>query len=224
MKNSLIISLIFLLAACGSEQNPLVIKQQPIVLIIAEDHSQSFGGYNQFDPQHISLICQEIAKAGREGVVCFQTIGNPSDSSLVRVTIQAIPMLEPNATLSLKAKQHQAMLKIQAANQRAIAIFTGKVTQLANRPLEASTDVNGFLLKADRLFSEPEFAGYAKYLYVHTDGIQSVEKDTTLVSTIAPDVQLYVSGWKNHTMLSANKPFESSEGFTNFITHILKNK
>ena len=222
MKHLLFSIVFFLTAACGGEKkSPAVAQKQPVAIVIGRDISQSFEGYSRFNPQHIYKICKAVMESGIEGLVAFQTIGNPTDSSFMRCVIHAAPALDPNATYSQKAKHQTSAAQIKAANEQAIAEFVAKCTQLSKRPLESNTDLNGFLAKADRLLAEPQFNGFAKYLYVHTDGLHSVGRDTALVNNIAGDVQIYVSGWKNTRAIGNNKPMESSDGFVSNINHLL---
>ncbi len=223
MKNYLLvlISIILLLTSCGGEQQMATTIRQPIVIVLGRDISQSFKGYNQFNPQHINSVCEAAEKSGSDVVIAFGTIGNPTDSSFFRCVIHGVPTPNLNATLTQKAKYNEGIVKLKASNSQAISDFVAKANSMATRPLESNTDVNGFLEKANRLFSEPQFNGYNKLFYANTDGIHSVGSDTALVCNIPKDVQIYVSGWKNAHNISSNKPFESSEGFVSFISIFL---
>lgn len=213
--------MLFFLFGCEGEKKEIYTTPEPVVVVLGQDVSKSFVGFNEFNSQDINLICEAAEKSGREIVIAFGTIGNPTDSILVRCVIHSKPLEDQEVTLSQRAKTHTNASKIKKSNLIAITDFIKKVKSLTVRQLEQSTDINGFLEKSNRLFSEPQFNDYTKILYANTDGSHSVGSDTTLVCNISKDVQIYVSGWKNKHNISTGHPLESSKGFVNYLSNYL---
>jgi hypothetical protein len=132
--------IIFSLFGCNEKEKEVQATPEPVVIVLGQDVSKSFIGFNEFNTQDISLICEVAEKSGREIVIAFGTIGNPTDSSLVRCIIHSKPLHDQDATLTQIAKMHANEIEIEKSNHKAIVDFITKAKSLTVRQLEQSTD------------------------------------------------------------------------------------
>ncbi len=189
----------------------------PIILVIGHDISKTFKGFDKLDTANVRQLLYSVATHGTGAVLAFQTIGNPTDRSLLRIELQAVPQIDPSLTLSEKAALNEQILAIQKLNAQAIDHFVLDCAKQIYQPHQQDTDLNRFISKAVTMLSEPQFDGYEKLLFLHTDGIHDVRGDKKLECSIPAGCSLYTCGWENEAACGASAAFDSPVGFVQFL-------
>lgn len=231
MKHFLLLVFCVLLASCGDgsqvsvNQTP-VAEATPVVIVVGDDISPSLKERQPISVSHLQALVDLIQQSGRRAVIAFGTIGNPTDAALSRLTLAAIPKSDPDATLSQQGNYQQQVKKIRAQNKAQIEAFFREVERIMADSSQY-TDVNGFLHKAMELASEPQYQRSQKYIFLHSDGLQSISKKSILVPpncTMPSQAALYLSGWESEELCKEENAqrMESVDGFVAFLGEELK--
>ena len=191
---------------------------RPLLLIIGQDVSDSFNGYDLLRREHIDMICRAAEKADREIVIAFELIGTPNDRSFKRIHLQALPTISDDLSMTETANITAQRSAIAQRNHLLVLEFLQQCTGLLKtHRKESATDLNGFLKKANRLYLEPTFHNFHRIVYLHTDGLQDLGKQRTLEWTIGAPVRVFISGWSNNEATPKGTLFESPSGFVDYF-------
>lgn len=207
----------------GCTEPPREALRLGLVVVVGPDISKTFTGYDQLDTAQLRSLCQAALQSGREVVVALKPIGNPNDLPFLRCELKAVSAVDPRQTLSQKASMNAQRQEVMRWNAQVIELFLQRSATLLDQDLQENTDLNGFFSQAAELFSEPQFDGREKILFLHTDGIHDINGDKALICTLPQDVDFYSSGWKNKALCPGTGKFEDTQGFFSFMAEKLKN-
>jgi hypothetical protein len=197
------------------------------LLALGIDKSQSVVNYRQVDTAFIDGLCRVVENGG--GLVIAYAIGEPTDKSGIRCYLQKVPPMNVELTLSQQVALKQTIDSLKASNNKLITAFLKAVNeQILGPPGSAkakNTDINGFFKKIDLLAAEPQNRDMNKYVFVYSDGMQSVNgvDAPAKYKFLDPNsFSLYLAGWKTPppSDLVATKRFEDPEGFLMYMRSI----
>jgi sulfur relay (sulfurtransferase) DsrF/TusC family protein len=210
----------------GNPANSEIQKQQSLILV-ADDESISTKSFPRLDTSLIRELCEALGNTG--GTVVVYKVGNPSDQSGFRCTLQPVPDINTDVIMEKQVEEKQATEKIRQQNNEAIEKLINDVQRFVfNDSLrETNTDLNGFFSKADVLLNEPQYRNYKRFVFVISDGVQSINNhDKPSVCNFKnTDFNLCLCGWKTSLPDTMEvMQFESPKGFSEFINHSLISK
>lgn len=203
------------------------IQKQQSLIVVADDESISTKSFPRPDTPLIRELCESVGNTG--GTVVVYKIGNPSDQSGFRCTLQPVPEMNTDVMMEKQIEEKQAAAKIRQQNNEAIEKLLNEVQRFVfNDSLrEPNTDLNGFFGKADVLLNEPQYKNYKRFVFVISDGIQSINNHDKPCSHHfkKTDFNLCLCGWKTALPDTMEvMQFESPKGFTEYINHSLTSK
>lgn len=174
--------------------------ENPLLVIIGEDLSISHCKYPKIQVEDIEAICNQISKSGRGGQVVLGTVGDPTPKGYIVCGLSSYPKAVPGETISLKAQRLNRSRAIERENKANILSFLSKSRDLLKNCNHKITDINGFFDKAKVMATSPGASKNEIWLYINSDGIQSVppKKDGPVDCSKRPNlknVKYYVSGW-----------------------------
>lgn len=196
------------------------------LVAIGHDISISTNEYHRPDTIFYRGVCNAVSKMGG-GTVALFPIGNPSPKSGIRCTLLQVPEPETGLTLSKRKEQLEFLKTIKKKNEKSIQEFLRKVQTevFADSPKQWQTDLNGFFKKVDVLLLEPQHQSYDKFVFVVSDGVQSIgNKDVSSKHRFkCKKFNLCLCGWKTALPDSINvTQFEDIDGFMQYINQNVK--
>lgn len=209
--------------ACNTitgKSNTIEIASPERLIVIAVDYSFSTNTFPRPDTNYFRGICMSIRNPG--GTVIVYGVGNPTDRSGIRCTLLPVPELDDDFTMSRQVEQTEKIRNIMAENERVIISFLIKIQALivSDTVKQMQTDLNGCLLKVDILLGEPQYRHFEKYVFILSDGIQSINnKDVAARHEFKnKNFRLCLCGWKTKLPDVADLTlYESPIGFLEFI-------
>ncbi len=215
------------LSACAQKEDvaTTTLKPKQTLLMIGSDVSNTFSEFAKLPPQYLYDLCQNISQSGNGGVVAVCAIGRPDAAAYLRCPILPIKAIDRNALLRTQAEQAEDAKRIAEVNQKQIRGFIRRYNQLIySRNNEADTDIQGFLQKTVDLANEPQFDGFAKHVFLYTDGIHDVKGHKKFLFPADNDlngIHFYGCGIENQLLIKHLniKKYESPEGFVASFSH-----
>ena len=200
------------------------IQKQQSLIVVADDESISTKSFPRPDTSLIRELCEEVGNTG--GTVVVYKVGNPSDQSGFRCTLQPVPDVNNDLMMEKQVEEKQAAEKIHQQNNEAIEKLLNEVQRFVfNDSLrEPNTDLNGFFSKADVLVNEPQYRNHKRFVFVISDGIQSTNNHDkpSAYNFKNTDFNLCLCGWKTSLPDTMEvMRFESPKGFSEYINHTL---
>jgi hypothetical protein len=205
------------ISACGAD-SALPTPPAPLLIIMGEDISQTFGQFAPITPPDLQKLCETVAKHPTGGTICFAVIGNPTPTGYQTCEITGLKTPQKGATVSAIAEVKRQNQAIRQENQERAEQFVTACTNMTNRKHQ-ETDINGFFRKAATWANEVNYEGYAKYLFINSDGKQSLKNGSNQVDcTLRPSsAKYFVSGWTTPDNCGCSKPMQSPQGFVSYI-------
>lgn len=203
------------------------IQKQQSLIVIADDASISTKSFPRPDTSLIRELCEAVGNTG--GTVVVYKVGNPSDQSGFRCTLQPVPDVNTDVMMEKQVEEKQAAEKIRQQNNEAIEKLLMNIQRYVfnDSIREKNTDLNGFFAKADVLLNEPQYRNHKRFVFVISDGVQSFNnRDKPAAYNFkSTDFNLCLCGWKTSPPDTMEvMRFESPKGFSEFISHSLTNK
>jgi hypothetical protein len=205
----------------GITKNETVKSQ--LLIIVAVDKSLSTESFPRPDTSLIRTLCESLGNTG--GTVVVYKVGNPTDKAGFRCTLKPIPDVNSDFMMEKQIEQKDEAEKIKEENKCAIVKLLKDVQQFAFKDtlLDMNTDLNGFFGRANVLLNEPQYKYCKRFLFVVSDGIQSINNVDTPChfSFKSTDFNLCLCGWK--TIMPCKMDvmrFESPKGFCEFINKL----
>ncbi len=216
-------------SGCGNSHAApgiMMTSPQESLIVLGFDQSQSIAGYRKQDTTFVAEVCRSVSFTG--GLVVAYGIGEPNDESGLRCYLKKLPEMDKTLVLSKQAELKQEINALSASNKRQISDFLKNVqTHILGPSIDLNrkvknTDINGFFKKVDVLLNEPGSLRMNQYVFVYSDGIQSLNgKDSPchheFNSMSRPTICL--DGWKTKPPCDSCeiKYFEDPEGFLQYI-------
>ena len=217
----------FLFTSCNTSEGSTGqhnVQKQKSLIVIAVDKSISTKTFPRPDTSLIRELCETVSYTG--GTVVVYKVGNPSDQSGFRCTLQPLPSVNTDLMMEKQVEEKEAIETIHRENNKAIANVLDEVQRMvfSDSLRETNTDLNGFFSKADVVLNEPQYKNYSRFVFVISDGIQSINNrdKPSAYNFKSTDFNLCLCGWKTalpDTMEVMR--FESPKGFTEYIKHSL---
>lgn len=199
------------------------LRKPQLLIIVGIDKSVSTKTFPCPDTMFIRMLCEAVGKTG--GTVVVYGIGNPNDKSGFRCILLPIPEVSNNVMMEKQIEQKNDVEKIRKQNEESIQKFLNDIQLyvFSDSIRQMNTDLNGFLGKVDVLLNEPQYQNFLRYVFVLSDGIQSINNHDTPAryNFKNTDFKLCLCGWK--TFLPDTMEvmrFESPNGFTEFINKL----
>jgi hypothetical protein len=206
----------------GNGKSPLEYSE---LIIIGIDVSKTLKGYRKIDSSFVHDVCRVIEGQGG-GIVAFYTIGDLNDRAGLRCYIKKVPVEDPDLTLSRKIDHKLFIDSIKGGNRIAIAKFLNEVQaeiDLARgKDGSQNTAIVQFFGKAEKLLNEPQLQDPKRYVFLYSDGINSVnKKEFPAKYEFQTDKKftLCLSGWKSDYPSNGVETisFENPIGFVEFL-------
>ena len=101
------------------------IQKQQSLIVVADDESISTKSFPRPDTSLIRELCEEVGNTG--GTVVVYKVGNPSDQSGFRCTLQPVPDVNNDLMMEKQVEEKQAAEKIHQQNNEAIEKLLNEV-------------------------------------------------------------------------------------------------
>lgn len=224
MKRTLITSIFSLLlcalitveAGCGSTEKK--VHTPPTLLILGADLTTSTHEFQKIDSTYLRMSSEVLFENG--GSIILFPIGKPTDKPGLRCEILPLEFIDGDITLDNQEEIKDRNSRIIKQNAINIETFIKAANEMLRDSNQNITDIAGFFKKADMVLNEPQYNGFSKYLFISSDGIQSVNNINMLCTYHfkITDFHFCVSGWKAAKPDTLNMvQFESPEGFLSFL-------
>lgn len=209
----LLASCLLLWQACADPQPPESLQQR--AFLIGVDVSATFAGFDTLTAEDLRGICRFVGETG--GTVAFHRIGSPDDRDFRR--LQLLPPPQPRSeAYSDLARWRADTAKTNRQNSTlAEAFVTGCLSDLQQRG-QPETDLNGWMRKAQEILQEPAISPRERFVWMRTDGYQSVRsaggiRDTvTRCQLLTTPATIWICGWKNpQCRPEGARPVESAQ-------------
>jgi hypothetical protein len=206
--------------ALSGNSNEAVLTPSKLLVVVASDMSYSTNTFPRPDTNYVRKLCDIVSKPG--GTLTFFGIGNPTDQSGIRCTLLPIPNIQNDLTMSNQVEQVENIKRLKDANEKEINVFLKKVqaSVISDTSRQMQTDLNGCLSKIDVLLAEPQYCHYKQFVFIVSDGIQSINKKDRPAQHdfTSKNFNLCLCGWKTKLPEAPIlTQFESPEGFLEFI-------
>jgi hypothetical protein len=216
------------LSSCSTKEDDstsnIEIQQQQVLIVFGDDESISTNSFPRPDTSFIRALCKAVTPTG--GTIVVYKIGNPTDQCGFRCTLQPVADINRDVMMEKQIEEKQLKERIQQQDNQEIEILLRNVQRyvFTDSLSEPNTDLNGFFGKVDVLLNEPQYKTYKRFVFVISDGVQSINNHDKPSSYKFKniDFNLCLCGWK--TILPDTMEvirFESPKGFTEFINHSL---
>lgn len=221
----LILSVCF--TACNSivenVANTKTLRQQTLLLFV-HDKSLSTTTFPAIDTVFLRKLCYVINKDG--GTLVYYPVGNPTDGSGLRCTLIPMPEVNERIMMEKQVEQKQEQDKIIKRNAQEIEHWLSEVQRkfLGDTVRQLNTDLNGVFTKADILMNEPQYLRHKRFLFVVSDGVQSINRKDSPARFNFRDTTftLCVCGWKTELPDTMDVlPFEAPQGFIEYFNNFL---
>ncbi len=229
-----ILTTVLLLPSCTENQAADIHKvnldagsNNPLLVLVGNDGSQSVCHYRAIDTSYVAEICRIIVEQGG-GEIVFYAIGDNSDRTGIRCYIKHLPGEKEGLTISRRLEQKKKIEAVRVENERNLRSFLQAVQteiDLVAGPDgkgSANTGLNQFFGKCETLLNEPQHQRYRRLVFVYSDGQESINGENRPshheFHTTAP-FQLCLSGWKNEGPCDSIPitKFEDPQGFIDFL-------
>lgn len=210
----------------GNTVKTELLRPQPLI-VVADDESMSTKSFPRPDTVFIRSLCEAVGNSG--GTVVVYKVGNPTDQSGFRCTLLPVPSVNNDVMMEKQIEEKNGVEKIRKQNKESIKKLLIDVQQFVfNDSLQQqNTDLTGFFGKVDVLLNEPQYQTCKRYVFVVSDGIQSINNHDTPAryNFKNTNFNLCLCGWKTSLPDTMEvMRFESPIGFTEFINQLLTSK
>jgi hypothetical protein len=169
---------------CGNEpktesppEKSTKIEFKPMKLFIGEDVSCSVKKLAHLDAAAFDKLENAVIEKHYFGQISFFLIGDSRGNNFKSINLTRPEPLTQAPTIVDISKYKTACKKFENDNRLLLhTFFEGCKSELANAKCEQTTDINGFLRQASRVFDAPDFAGATKILFVNSDGIHDTKR------------------------------------------------